>query len=119
MGQSIAIKGELSGAEDLTLEGQVDGKINLPDNVLTVGTSARINAEVVAKADHRPRTAHRQRDGEGEVRAARWRVDAGQREGAAHRDGRRRSLQRQGRDAGAKAVPGRSGHAPGRGRGQV
>jgi cytoskeletal protein CcmA (bactofilin family) len=50
MGQSIAIKGELSGAEDLTLEGQVDGKINLPDNVLTVGTSARINAEVVAKA---------------------------------------------------------------------
>ena len=30
MGQSIAIKGELSGAEDLTLEGQVEGKINLP-----------------------------------------------------------------------------------------
>ena len=50
MGQSIAIKGELSGAEDLTLEGQVDGKITLPDNVLTVGTSARINAEIVAKA---------------------------------------------------------------------
>ena len=50
MGQSIAIKGELSGAEDLTLEGQVEGKINLPDNVLTIGTSARINAEVVAKS---------------------------------------------------------------------
>lgn len=50
MGQSIAIKGELSGAEDLTLEGQVEGKINLPENVLTVGKSARINAEVVAKA---------------------------------------------------------------------
>lgn len=50
MGQSIAIKGELSGAEDLTLEGQVDGKIHLPENVLTVGTSARINAEIVAKA---------------------------------------------------------------------
>lgn len=50
MGQSIAIKGELSGAEDLTLEGKVDGKISLPDNVLTVGTNARINAEVVAKS---------------------------------------------------------------------
>jgi cytoskeletal protein CcmA (bactofilin family) len=50
MGQSIAIKGELSGAEDLTLEGHVEGKINLPDNVLTVGTNAKINAEVVAKS---------------------------------------------------------------------
>jgi cytoskeletal protein CcmA (bactofilin family) len=50
MGQSITIKGELSGAEDLTLEGQLEGKISLPDNVLTVGTSARITAEVVAKA---------------------------------------------------------------------
>jgi cytoskeletal protein CcmA (bactofilin family) len=49
MGQSIAIKGELSGAEDLTLEGRVEGKISLPDNVLTVGTSARITAEIVAK----------------------------------------------------------------------
>ena len=29
MGQSITIKGELSGAEDLTVEGQVEGKINL------------------------------------------------------------------------------------------
>ena len=50
MGQSIAIKGELSGAEDLTLEGQVEGKIHLPENVLTVGKSARINAEIIAKA---------------------------------------------------------------------
>jgi cytoskeletal protein CcmA (bactofilin family) len=49
-GQSITIKGELSGAEDLTVEGQVEGKINLPDNVLTVGKGARITAEVVAKA---------------------------------------------------------------------
>ncbi len=50
MGQSIAIKGELSGAEDLTLEGQLEGKINLSQNVLTVGKNARINAEVIAKA---------------------------------------------------------------------
>jgi cytoskeletal protein CcmA (bactofilin family) len=49
MGQSIAIKGELSGAEDLTLDGQVAGKISLPDNVLTVGKTARIDAEVTAK----------------------------------------------------------------------
>jgi cytoskeletal protein CcmA (bactofilin family) len=50
MGQSIAIKGDLSGAEDLTLEGRVEGRINLPDNVLTVGASAKLNAEIVAKS---------------------------------------------------------------------
>ena len=50
MGQSIAIKGELSGAEDLTLEGKVEGQINLPDNVLTVGPSAKLDAEIVAKS---------------------------------------------------------------------
>jgi cytoskeletal protein CcmA (bactofilin family) len=49
MGQSIAIKGELNGAEDLTLEGRLEGRISLPNNVLTVGTNAQINAEVVAK----------------------------------------------------------------------
>jgi cytoskeletal protein CcmA (bactofilin family) len=50
MGQSIAIKGELSGAEDLTLEGRVEGRISLPDNVLTVGTNAKLTAEIVAKS---------------------------------------------------------------------
>jgi cytoskeletal protein CcmA (bactofilin family) len=50
MGQSIAIKGDLSGAEDLTLEGKVEGRVNLPDNVLTVGTNAKLNAEIVAKS---------------------------------------------------------------------
>jgi cytoskeletal protein CcmA (bactofilin family) len=50
IGQSIMIKGELSGAEDLTLEGKVEGKVSLPDSVLTVGTNARIDAEVLAKS---------------------------------------------------------------------
>ena len=49
MGQSISIKGELTGAEDLTLEGRVEGRVSLPDHVLTVGASAQIHAEVVAK----------------------------------------------------------------------
>ena len=47
MGQSIAIKGELSGAEDLTLEGQVEGKINLPDNVLTIVGNSRVFSETI------------------------------------------------------------------------
>ena len=49
MGQSISIKGELTGAEDLTLEGKVEGKVSLPENVLTIGASATVTAEVVAK----------------------------------------------------------------------
>jgi cytoskeletal protein CcmA (bactofilin family) len=49
MGQSLIIQGELSGGEDLTLDGRLEGKINLPDHVLTVGTNANIDAEILAK----------------------------------------------------------------------
>jgi cytoskeletal protein CcmA (bactofilin family) len=50
IGKSVIIKGELSGSEDLTIEGQVDGKIELRQNVLTIGPNGRIKAEVFAKA---------------------------------------------------------------------
>ncbi len=50
MGQSLIIKGELSGGEDLALDGRVEGKISLPDHVLTVGANANLNAEIIAKA---------------------------------------------------------------------
>jgi cytoskeletal protein CcmA (bactofilin family) len=50
MGQSLIIKGELTGAEDLALDGRVEGKISLPDHVLTVGADAHLNAEIVAKS---------------------------------------------------------------------
>src|SRR5690606_17762985 len=43
------IKGELNGSEDLTIEGQVEGKIELKDNVLTIGTNGKIKASVFAK----------------------------------------------------------------------
>ena len=49
MGQSLIIKGELSGGEDLTLDGRVEGKVSLPDHVLTVGANAKLDAEIVAK----------------------------------------------------------------------
>ena len=50
IGKSVIIKGELSGSEDLTIEGQVDGKITLRDHVLTVGSNGRIKAQVAAKS---------------------------------------------------------------------
>jgi cytoskeletal protein CcmA (bactofilin family) len=49
IGKSVIIKGELSGSEDLTIEGQVEGKIELNNNVLTIGTNAKIKAQVFAK----------------------------------------------------------------------
>lgn len=49
IGQSVQIKGELNGNEDLLIEGKVDGKINLKDHNLTIGTNGRITAEIHAK----------------------------------------------------------------------
>src|SRR5213596_386313 len=50
IGKSVVIKGELNGSEDLTIEGYVEGTIQLRDNVLTIGPNGRIKAQVFAKA---------------------------------------------------------------------
>jgi cytoskeletal protein CcmA (bactofilin family) len=50
IGKSVVIKGELNGSEDLTIEGQVEGKIELKDHVLTIGPNGKIKAQVFAKA---------------------------------------------------------------------
>jgi cytoskeletal protein CcmA (bactofilin family) len=50
IGKSVVIKGELSGSEDLTIEGHVEGRIDLKGNVLTIGPNGKIKAEVFAKS---------------------------------------------------------------------
>jgi cytoskeletal protein CcmA (bactofilin family) len=50
IGKSVVIKGELNGSEDLTIEGQVEGKIELRQNILTIGPNGRIKAQVFAKS---------------------------------------------------------------------
>ncbi|MEP6782993.1 MAG: polymer-forming cytoskeletal protein [Acidobacteriota bacterium] len=50
IGKSVVIKGELSGSEDLTIEGHVEGRIDLKDHLLTIGPNGKIKAEVFAKA---------------------------------------------------------------------
>lgn len=50
IGKSVIIKGDLSGSEDLTIEGQVEGKIELRQNILTIGPNGKIKASVFAKA---------------------------------------------------------------------
>lgn len=49
IGQSIHIKGELTGNEDLTIEGKVEGKVLLKDHNLTIGANGKITAEIQAK----------------------------------------------------------------------
>jgi len=49
IGKSVVFKGELSGHEDLFIEGTIEGKVELRDHVLTVGPNAKIKAEVFAK----------------------------------------------------------------------
>jgi cytoskeletal protein CcmA (bactofilin family) len=50
IGKSVVIKGELNGSEDLTIEGHVEGKIELKDHVLTIGPNGKIKAQVHAKS---------------------------------------------------------------------
>ena len=45
IGKGVVIEGELKGGEDLVIDGTVDGTIELPQHVLTVGPTGRV-AEV-------------------------------------------------------------------------
>ena len=49
IGKSVVIKGELSGSEDLFLDGEVEGSIELREQSLTVGPNGRIRANINAK----------------------------------------------------------------------
>jgi len=50
IGKSIAIKGDLTGNEDISIEGKVDGKVDLPNNEFTIGANGIVHAEVKAKS---------------------------------------------------------------------
>ena len=49
IGKSVIIKGELSSREDLTIDGRVEGKIELKDHTLTIGSTGKTKANIFAK----------------------------------------------------------------------
>jgi cytoskeletal protein CcmA (bactofilin family) len=49
IGPSLTVKGEISGGEDLLVEGTVEGTISLSGQLLTVGESGRVVADLQAK----------------------------------------------------------------------
>ena len=48
IGQGISVSGDVSGNEDLSIEGKVDGTINLRDNVVNITHSGEVRANVTA-----------------------------------------------------------------------
>jgi cytoskeletal protein CcmA (bactofilin family) len=49
IGKSVVIRGELTGNEDLYLDGEVEGNINLRDHKLVIGPNAKIKAAISAR----------------------------------------------------------------------
>ncbi len=50
IGQSIVFKGELTGDEDLEIDGAVEGNVDLKNHQLTIGANGSLKAEVTAKS---------------------------------------------------------------------
>lgn len=48
MGVNLRVKGEISGSEDLSIDGAVEGMVQLDGRKLTVGTTAKVTADIVA-----------------------------------------------------------------------
>jgi cytoskeletal protein CcmA (bactofilin family) len=49
LGRSVLVKGELTGSEDLTVDGRVEGVIDLGEHALTIGPNATITAKISAR----------------------------------------------------------------------
>ena len=52
IGPSIKIKGNLSGNEDLIIQGSIDGEVLLKKNKVTVGTTGKVKANIHGKSIH-------------------------------------------------------------------
>jgi cytoskeletal protein CcmA (bactofilin family) len=49
IGRSLVIKGEISGAEALYIDGRIEGKITLVDNRVTIGRNGTVQADITAR----------------------------------------------------------------------
>jgi cytoskeletal protein CcmA (bactofilin family) len=49
LGSSLHVKGEISGSEDLLIDGSVEGLIQLDERKLTVGATAKVTADIIAR----------------------------------------------------------------------
>jgi cytoskeletal protein CcmA (bactofilin family) len=49
LGASLRVKGEISGTDDLLIDGSVEGQIHLDNRKLTVGKAAKLTADINAR----------------------------------------------------------------------
>lgn len=49
LGESVVITGEISGSEDLTIEGRVDGTVESRKHTVVIGHQATVKAQIFAK----------------------------------------------------------------------
>ena len=49
IGKAVIIRGDLSGSEDLYMDGDIEGSITLLESRLTIGPNARVHADVHAR----------------------------------------------------------------------
>lgn len=47
IGKAVVIKGDIKSSQDLTIDGQVEGTIELGDHSLTIGTGAAVTADLI------------------------------------------------------------------------
>ncbi len=50
IGKSLKVRGEISGSEDVTIDGEVEGTVELKDNSLTIGPNGKVHANVTARS---------------------------------------------------------------------
>jgi len=48
LGSSLQVKGEISGNEDLDIDGAVEGLVHIDERKLTVGATAKLTADIIA-----------------------------------------------------------------------
>src|SRR5712671_3434131 len=49
LGSSLRVKGDITGSEDLLIDGSVEGLIQLDERKLTVGATAKVTADITAR----------------------------------------------------------------------
>jgi cytoskeletal protein CcmA (bactofilin family) len=49
IGRSLIIKGEISGAESLFVDGRIEGTVNIPEHRVTVGRNGVVTADINAR----------------------------------------------------------------------
>jgi cytoskeletal protein CcmA (bactofilin family) len=49
LGKSVMVKGQIFSREDLTIDGEVEGTVELHENRLTIGPNGKVNASVKAR----------------------------------------------------------------------